>query len=89
MCSIVNPSTGKKITEVSAATAKDVDAAVDAAQKAAATTWGLKTPGSERGKLMNKLASLIEQHADELSAIETLNSGELSSIHSIQNCISD
>jgi aldehyde dehydrogenase (NAD+) len=74
--SLVNPATGKKIGDISAATDKDVDLAVKAAQKAFETSWGLKTPGTERGKLMLKLAMLIEEHADELAAIETLNAGK-------------
>lgn len=74
----MNPATGKKIGEISGATDKDVDLAVKAAQKAFETSWGRNTPGTERGKLMLKLATLIEEHADELAAIETLNSGERS-----------
>lgn len=76
MRSLVNPATGKKIGGISAATDKDVDLAVKAAQKAFETSWGLKTSGTERGKLMLKLATLIEEHADELAAIETLNAGK-------------
>ena len=78
--SLVNPTTGKKIGEISAATNKDVDLAVNVAQKAFESSWGLKKPGTERGKLMLKLATLIEEHADELAAIETLNSGKRSPI---------
>ena len=57
------------------ATAKDVDAAVDAAQKAFNTVWGLNTPGSQRSILLGKLAKLLEDNADELAALETLNNG--------------
>lgn len=79
----MNPSTERKIGQIAAATDKDVDVAVQAAQKAFETTWGLRTPGTERGKLMFKLAALIEEHADELAAVETLNSGELLSLQSL------
>ena len=33
-------------------------------------------PGSERGKLLAKLADLVEQHGDELAALEALNVGQ-------------
>ncbi|KAG7091595.1 hypothetical protein E1B28_010616 [Marasmius oreades] len=68
--------TGKKIVTVPAGTAKDVDIAVDAARKAFRESWGLKVPGSERGKLLNKLADLIEANVDEFAALETLNVGK-------------
>jgi hypothetical protein len=71
--------TGTLITKVSEATAKDVDIAVEAAQKAFETTWGLNAPGSRRGELLNKLALLMEQHADELAALESLDNGESNS----------
>lgn len=64
------------LTKVSAAGAADVDIAVEAAQKAYDTAWGLKVAGSERGKLLTKLADLIEKHGDELAALEALNNGE-------------
>ncbi|KAG7091597.1 hypothetical protein E1B28_010618 [Marasmius oreades] len=73
---VVNPATGKPITTVSVGTAKDVDIAVDVAKKAFKASWGLKVPGSERGKLLNKLADLIEAKADEFAALETLNVGK-------------
>jgi len=68
--------TGKKITEIAEGTAKDVDAAVEAAQKAYDTVWGLNTPGFQRGKLLIRWAELIEEHADELAAIESLDNGK-------------
>ena len=50
--------------------------AVKAAQNAFATSWGLKTAGAERGALLYKLAQLIEDNADALAAIETLDNGK-------------
>jgi aldehyde dehydrogenase (NAD+) len=69
--------TGKVITAVSAGSKKDVDIAVDAAKKAYKTSWGLKVPGAQRGRLLNKLADLMEKHAEEIAAIETLDVGEI------------
>ena len=39
------------------------------------TSWGLKCPGSVRGKLLSKLADLLEANADEFSALESLDVG--------------
>jgi len=63
------------ITSVSEGTPQDVDLAVDAAQQAFETTYGLNCPGSQRSILMGKLASLMEKHSDELAAIEALDNG--------------
>ncbi|KAL5534907.1 hypothetical protein ACEPAF_2997 [Sanghuangporus sanghuang] len=73
---VVNPTTGKVLTKVSIGNKKDVDLAVKAAQKAYETTWGLNCPGYERGKLLMKLATLMEEHHDELAAIESLDNGK-------------
>lgn len=68
--------TGKVITSVAEGTAKDIDRAVAAARRAYDTSWGLKVPGTERGKLLSKLVALMEANADRLSAIETLDNGK-------------
>ncbi|KAG6914604.1 hypothetical protein DXG01_016367 [Tephrocybe rancida] len=73
---VVNPVTGKLITPVSAGSKTDLDVAVDAALKAYKTTWGLKTSGAHRGRLLNKLADLLEARKDEFSALESLNVGK-------------
>ncbi|KAG6333421.1 hypothetical protein ID866_5671 [Astraeus odoratus] len=73
---VINPTNGKVVAAVSEGTPKDVDLAVEAAEKAFETTWGLNCPGTERGKLLGKLASLIEEHADELAALEALDNGK-------------
>lgn len=54
---------------------EQVNAAVDAAEKAYRDVWS-KTTGRERARLMNKLADLIEEHVDELAKIETLDNGK-------------
>lgn len=69
--------TGKPITRVSIGDVKDVDIAVKAAEEAFKTSWGLKVPAADRGKLLFKLADLVEKHVDELCALEALNAGEL------------
>ncbi|KAK1229781.1 hypothetical protein PQX77_001691 [Marasmius sp. AFHP31] len=76
--------TGQLITAVSAGTEKDVDIAVDFAKKAYKTSWGLKVPGIQRAKYLQKLADLIEANLDELAALESLNVGESYSTHATQ-----
>ncbi|KXN85885.1 Aldehyde dehydrogenase [Leucoagaricus sp. SymC.cos] len=65
-----------KFLRLEAHSSKDVDLAVEAAGKAYKTVWGLKVPGAERGKLLGKLADLVEKHADEMAALEALNVGK-------------
>lgn len=74
--SVINPTNGKVLTRVAEGTPKDVDAAVEAAQKAFETVWGLNTPGYERGRLLYKFADLLEQHIDEFAALEALDNGK-------------
>ena len=39
------------------------------------TTWGLHCPGTARGKLLAKLADIMEAHTEELAALEALDVG--------------
>ncbi|TFY75046.1 hypothetical protein EWM64_g8968, partial [Hericium alpestre] len=73
---VINPTNGKVITSVSEATPDDVNRAVVAAKRAFDTVWGLHCPGTERGKLIAKLAALLERDQDEFSAIEALDNGK-------------
>ncbi|KAI0319880.1 aldehyde dehydrogenase [Amylostereum chailletii] len=73
---VVNPSTGKITSSIAEGTAADVNRAVTAARRAFTTTWGLNTPGAERGRLMNRLADLILANADELAALVVLENGK-------------
>ena len=74
----VNPATAEVLTTVAEASAADVDAAVQAARKAfddASGPWR-KMSASERGRLLWKIAELVEQHIDELAELETLDNGK-------------
>jgi acyl-CoA reductase-like NAD-dependent aldehyde dehydrogenase len=84
---VINPSNGKVIGEIAEGTEKDIDLAVQAAQKAYNTYWGFKAPGSERGKLLIKLADLIDRDADELASLEALDNGSSSSRSLYQPCL--
>ncbi|KDN39669.1 hypothetical protein RSAG8_08697, partial [Rhizoctonia solani AG-8 WAC10335] len=59
---------------------KDVDLAVQAAQKAYDTVWGLNVSGVKRGQILIRLAELIERDLDEIAAIEALDNGKAFSI---------
>jgi len=73
----VNPSTGETICEVAAGDADDVDLAVKAAQEAfrLGSPWR-RMDASERGRLLNKLADLIERDRLYLASLETLDNGK-------------
>jgi aldehyde dehydrogenase (NAD+) len=72
----INPSTGEVICQVAEADATDVDYAVRAARHAFEHGSWRKTNASERGRLLNRLADLIERHADELARLESLDNGK-------------
>src|SRR5208283_5719462 len=72
----VNPATEEVIAQVAEGEAADIDLAVKAARKAFDSgTWS-KMDARDRGRLMNKLADLIEEHIDELAELETLDNGK-------------
>jgi len=73
----INPSTGEVIAQVAEADAVDVDRAVIAARAAFETgAWRRKMTASQRGAMINRLADLIEKHADELAQLESLDNGK-------------
>ncbi len=71
----VNPATGEEIARVAEADAADVDAAVAVARKAFESGPWRTTSASERGRLLNRLADLLEKHAEELTHLEALDNG--------------
>jgi aldehyde dehydrogenase (NAD+) len=72
----INPATGEEIAQVAEADAADVNLAVKAARHAFEKGPWRKMSASERGRLLNRLADLIEKHADELAHLETLDNGK-------------
>ncbi|WP_290699364.1 aldehyde dehydrogenase family protein [Amphritea sp.] len=70
---VVNPHDGSLITKLAEAKEADVDRAV-AAAKAAYPSWGA-LQASERGHLLLKLADKIEECAEELAQLESLDTG--------------
>jgi len=71
---VINPATGQVIAEVPRCGAEDVDRAVAAAKKAL-ETWLDVTP-KERSELLHKLADVLDENAEELAQLESLNVGK-------------
>lgn len=71
-----NPATEETIADVAEGDAADIDAAVAAARKALEQGPWSKMDARDRGRLMFKLADLIEEEADELAALESLDNGK-------------
>jgi aldehyde dehydrogenase (NAD+) len=74
----INPATGDLLTEIVEASAGDVNHAVQAARRAFEDRTGpwRKMSASDRGRLIWKLADLVEKNIDELAELETLDNGK-------------
>lgn len=73
----INPATGDVIAKVAEGDAADIDLAVQAARRAFDEgPWRTKISARKRGQLLYKLADLVEQNAQELAALETLDNGK-------------
>ncbi len=72
----INPSTGEEICQVAEGGAADVDKAVQAARDAFESLRWRRMPASERGRLLLKLADLVEKNADDLAQLEALDNGK-------------
>ena len=71
-----NPATGEVLAHVAEGDKADIDLAVKAARKAFESgPWPNMTP-SERGRLLWKLAELVDEHHEELAELETLDNGK-------------
>jgi phenylacetaldehyde dehydrogenase len=71
-----NPANGEILSQVAEADVQDVDLAVFAARRAFDHgPWG-KLTASERGRLIYKLADLLEQHTEEFATLESLDNGK-------------
>src|SRR5213082_818542 len=71
-----NPASGEPICQVAEGDKADIDLAVKAARKAFEDGPWPKLSASERGRLLHKLADLIEQNQEELAALESLDNGK-------------
>jgi aldehyde dehydrogenase (NAD+) len=71
-----NPATGEVIAKVAAAGQADVDRAVKAARKALESGPWPTMDAADRGRLLFRLADLVETNARDLANLEALNSGK-------------
>src|SRR3989442_12811 len=74
----INPATGEVLTQVVEASPEAIDRAVLAARRAFEDRSGAwrKMSASERGRLIWRLADLVEKHIDELAELETIDNGK-------------
>jgi betaine-aldehyde dehydrogenase len=74
MTAVLNPATEEVIAEIEAASADETDAAV-ARAKEAFPAWRAVAP-ADRARLLRRLATLVEEHGEELSRLESRNVGK-------------
>jgi len=72
---VLDPSTGEVFTTLPRSDLRDIDAAVAVARSAFLGDWG-RTTATGRGRVLSRLAALILQHHDELSALECRDTGK-------------
>lgn len=70
----VNPATGEVLATIPVAGASEVDAMVEAAQKAQ-RDWATKT-GAERGRILRRAAEILRSRNAELAELETRDTGK-------------
>jgi phenylacetaldehyde dehydrogenase len=71
-----NPATGEVLAQVAEGNSIDVDRAVTAARKAFESGPWRRLTASERGRLIWKLADLLESHLEEFAQLESLDNGK-------------
>jgi aldehyde dehydrogenase (NAD+) len=72
---LTDPSTGEPLARIARGGPAEVDAAVGAAQAALEGSWGART-ATERGRLLSRMAALVQAQADELAQLEARDVGK-------------
>jgi aldehyde dehydrogenase (NAD+) len=72
---VIDPSDGATIARIGRGTSAEIDAAVAAAQCALDGAWG-KMSAAERGRLLSRLAQLIQRDAESLGRMESQDVGK-------------
>lgn len=72
---IEDPSSGETFGDLTAGTAEDIDAAVDAARNALDSEWG-GLPAAGRGRLLAKIGGAVLDNADMLATLESREVGK-------------
>ena len=70
----LSPANARQFTEVPRSTKEDIELALDAAH-AAREAWG-ETPLTERARILNRIADVIEEHTEMLAVAETWDNGK-------------
>ncbi|WOL06645.1 betaine aldehyde dehydrogenase 2-like [Canna indica] len=76
---VINPATEQSIGDIPAATAEDVDLAVDAARRALTRNKGrdwARAPGAVRAKYLRAIAAAITERKAKLAKLESLDCGK-------------
>jgi phenylacetaldehyde dehydrogenase len=73
---VIDPATGRQIATTPDANEADVDSAVAAARHALEEGPWSSMPPAQREALIWRLADLIDQHADELAELESIDNGK-------------
>lgn len=73
---VYDPATEDKIADIAAGSADDIGRAVEAAHRCFESALWQKMRPLDRGRLLEKLAILIERDAEELARLETLDNGK-------------
>jgi betaine-aldehyde dehydrogenase len=71
--SLIDPATGRPLTQLPRASLAETDRAIEAAH-AAFPAWKAVAPG-DRARLLRRFAAVVEEHIDELAHLEVTNSG--------------
>ncbi|HEX7877761.1 MAG TPA: aldehyde dehydrogenase family protein [Candidatus Eisenbacteria bacterium] len=72
----INPATAEKLIDVASASADDARKAVDAAHHAFKSGVWSGLAAVDRGRVLFKLADLLEANADQVATLETLDNGK-------------
>ncbi len=73
---VYNPATGEVMAQVAEGDREDINVAVKAARNAFESGAWPRMSASERGRLVWKLADLLEQHTEEFAQLESLDNGK-------------
>ncbi|XP_028073176.1 aldehyde dehydrogenase family 2 member C4-like [Camellia sinensis] len=76
----IDPRRGEVIAKVAEGDKEDVEFAVKAAREAFDHGPWPRLSGSARGRIMMKFADLIDENAEELAALDTIDAGKLFSL---------
>jgi betaine-aldehyde dehydrogenase len=71
---VLNPATGEEMARAPISSPEDVDRAVRAARRAF-ESWSRTTP-AQRSEALLAIASVLEEHGDEIARLEALNAGK-------------